>query len=680
MQASRLESARRAARVFLLAVAVATVAPATAQDAAALPDVQTFFRNPDIGAIKLSPSGKWLAMTAAAGNGRIALAVVDVDGKVPIALAASAGNTDVRSFEWVDDERLVFNVVDTRLGGTDQRFGPGLFSVRRDGKEMRELIKLRDAFVSTSPVIGREPLGGNHSLLMIPRDGSGEVIVGQYKWTDWGELDTMDALRLNVTTGRTRPFAIARPAHVRDWLFDPKGEPRVTVSTREGVTSIHWRAPGQDGWTRIATGPSLQQKFRPRFVDESGRLYVTANVGRGATEALKLFDFASGVPEPQSIVTTPGFDFDGSLVQDATGDTVYGVRVVTDAETTVWFDRRMQELQRIVDAKFPGRINTLSCSRCKDPELLLVHSYSDQDPGRFWLYRPRAEAWTSLGAVRRDIAPARMATLDFVRAKARDGLDLPIWVTTPKKDAPGVRDGKRAAVVLVHGGPWVRGGNWGWDGNAQFLASRGYVVIEPEFRGSTGYGAVHFRSGWKKWEGAMQDDVADALHAVAAKGLVDPKRVCIAGASYGGYATLMGMIRYPDLYRCGVAWVAVTDPRLLFENSWENDSSEEARQHSMPAMIGDPVKDAAMLKSAAPLERAAELRGPLLLAFGRDDRRVPVRHGTLMREALRAQGREPEWIVYDDEGHGWFKVANRVDFWTRVERFLDAHIGAGSTR
>ena len=258
---------------------------------------------------------------------------------------------------------------------------------------------------------------------------------------------------------------------------------------------------------------------------------------------------------------------------------------------------------------FPAASTRLSCSQCKDPQLLLVFSHSDQDPGRFWLYRPATNAWTALGAVRSDIVPARMATLDFMRAKARDGLDLPIWVTTPRKDAPGLRDGKRAAVVLVHGGPWMRGGHWGWDGDAQFLASRGYVVIEPEFRGSTGYGALHFRAGWKKWEGAMQDDVADALNAVAAKGLVDPKRVCIAGASYGGYATLMGMIRYPELYRCGVAWVAVTDPRLLFENSWENDSSEEARNYSMPAMVGDPQQDAAMLKAAAPVERAAEIRG-----------------------------------------------------------------------
>ena len=177
----------------------------------------------------------------------------------------------------------------------------------------------------------------------------------------------------------------------------------------------------------------------------------------------------------------------------------------------------------------------------------------------------------------------------------------------------------------------------------------------------------------------MQDDVADALRAIAAEGGIDPKRVCIAGGSYGGYAALMGLIRYPELYRCGLAWVAVTDPRMLFEDTWENDSSDEARNYSMPAMLGDPVKDAAMLKSAAPVERAAEIRAPLLLAFGRDDRRVPLRHGTTMREALRAVGREPEWVVYDGEGHGWNKLENRVDFWNRVERFLGTHIGVGAT-
>src|SRR5262249_7279512 len=161
-------------------------------------------------------------------------------------------------------------------------------------------------------------------------------------WTSFGEFDAVIPLRLDVTTGRTRALSLARPEHVRQWIFDAKGEARVAVATFEGVTSIHWRAPGQDAWKQIATGPSLQQRFQPRCVDDTGRLFVLANVGGEGTAALKLFDFATGAPEPQPIVSTPGFDFSGGLVLDAASDTAWGVRVVTDAETTVWFDPRMQ--------------------------------------------------------------------------------------------------------------------------------------------------------------------------------------------------------------------------------------------------------------------------------------------------------------------------------------------------
>jgi dipeptidyl aminopeptidase/acylaminoacyl peptidase len=680
MKPFRRECASRFAAVVFLAAAAAASAPATAQDTAALPSVQGFFRNADVGAMRLSPSGRWLAMTARARDSRVALAVVDVEGKEPISIAAQFSDADIRSFRWVEDDRLVFNLVDDEAGGTDQRFGPGLFSVRRDGSEIRELIKSRQNFFARASQVVRETLGTDHALLMVPRDGSGEVIVGKYIFTSRGDFESLNALRLNAATGRTRNLSMERPANVKQWIFDPKGEPRVTIAEADGVRSVYWRAPGQEGWKKISSGPSLRQKFLPRFVDEAGRLYVTTNIGREGTAALKLFDFATGEPEAEPIVKTPGFDFSGELLSDAIGDSVFGVGVLTDAWTTVWFDARMKAIQKIVDEQLPGRVNVLSCSRCKDPQLVLVHSWSDQDPGRFWLYRPAANTLTALGRVRNDIEPAKMATLDFVRAKARDGLDLPIWVTTPRKEAPGLRDGKRAAVVVVHGGPWIRGGSWRWDAGAQFLASRGYVVIEPEFRGSTGYGARHFRAGWKSWEGPMQDDVADALKHVAAAGLVDPQRVCIAGASYGGYATLMGLIRYPDLYRCGVAWIAVSDPRLLFEDSWRSDLSDEARNHTLPTLIGDPQQDAAMLRSAAPLERAPELRAPLLLAYGRDDRRVPLKHGELMREALRAQGRDPQWVVYDGEGHGFHKVEHKVDFWSRVERFLDVNIGPGAAR
>jgi acetyl esterase/lipase len=612
------------------------------------------------------------------GSTRVALAVVDVEHKSPPVIAASAPDADVRSFQWVTDDRLVFDVVDLQSGGRDQNFAPGLYSVRRDGSEVRQLIRSNREFAAEARLVRRETLHWNHTLLTVPRDDSGEVIVGEYVVEKEQTVRKINALRLNVVTGRTRSLSVGTPPHVVHWIFDPRGEPRVLYAINEGMGTVFWRGPDSQQWAVIASEPYLQPSFMPQFVDSAGRLYVTMNAAGNGTAALKLFDFARNRPEAEPFVSTPGFDFVGELASDEGGATV-GLHVNTDAWSTLWFQARMKQIQKAVDDRLPGRTNVLSCRRCADPAIVLVQSWSDQDPGSFWLYRPAADAWQLVGRVRPEIDPARAATLDFHRIKTRDGLEMPVWLTLPSKHAPGA-PAARPAIVLVHGGPWLRGGEWRWRAETQFLASRGYVVIEPEFRGSTGYGQAHFEAGWKQWEGAMQDDVADAVRWAAARNLIDPKRVCIAGASYGGYATLMGLVRYPELYRCGVAWVAVTDPRLLSEVDWTSDISDEGRRYQLPTLLGDLQADAEMLKRAAPVERADAIRAPLLLAFGRQDRRVPLYHGTRMREALKAVGRDPEYVVYDDEGHGWSKVANKVDFWTRVERFLERNLGAPGKR
>jgi dipeptidyl aminopeptidase/acylaminoacyl peptidase len=251
---------------------------------------------------------------------------------------------------------------------------------------------------------------------------------------------------------------------------------------------------------------------------------------------------------------------------------------------------------------------------------------------------------------------------------------LPVWLTLP----PGKTQRQLPMVVLVHGGPWVRGGTWDWDAEAQFLASRGYAVLEPEFRGSTGYGKQLFLAGWKQWGLKMQDDVADATRWAIAQGYAAPQRICIAGASYGGYATLMGLLNDPDLYQCGIDWVGVTDIELMYDSGWfySSDLSSDWKQYGMPALIGDRVKDADQLRATSPLRQAARIRQPLLLAYGGADRRVPITHGYQFRDAVRAGGNtRVEWVEYGEEGHGWYLPHNRIDFWGRVERFLDRNIG-----
>jgi dipeptidyl aminopeptidase/acylaminoacyl peptidase len=351
------------------------------------------------------------------------------------------------------------------------------------------------------------------------------------------------------------------------------------------------------------------------------------------------------------------------------------VRVIADGETNVWFDAAMKAFQQRADNLFPGRVNRINCRRCGQPDMVaLVHSYSDRNPGQLYLFQgkpPEGEkSWRLFKPVREDIKPGEMATLDLQRIKARDGLDLPVWITR-HPDAKG----PLPAVVLVHGGPWVRGGEWRWDAEAQFLASRGYVVIEPEFRGSAGYGTAHLEAGFKQWGQAMQDDVADALKWAQKEGIASD-RACIAGASYGGYSTLMGLIKDPALYRCGVAWLAVTDLELLVTGSWfvDDDTSADYRKYAMPERVGDAVKDAAMLAANSPVKQAARIKAPVLLAFGEQDQRVPLAHGKRMREALRAAGNDPVWVTYAGEAHGFGVVKNQIDFMQRMDAFLAKHL------
>jgi dipeptidyl aminopeptidase/acylaminoacyl peptidase len=238
---------------------------------------------------------------------------------------------------------------------------------------------------------------------------------------------------------------------------------------------------------------------------------------------------------------------------------------------------------------------------------------------------------------------------------------------------------KLPMVVMVHGGPYVRGTEFGWDPTAQFLASRGYAVLEPEFRGSTGYGLGLFKAGMKQWGLSMQDDIADSVQWAVAQGHADPERVCIMGGSYGGYATLMGLIKDPGLYRCGIAYAAVTDIPLMLEGMlWQSDTPDEYRKYGAPIMLGDVHADAERFAATSPLRQAARIKRPLLLAHGSDDRRVPVVHFTKLRSALEAHRADAEFMEYSGEGHGWSVSKTSIDFWTRVERFLDKHIGGAA--
>jgi dipeptidyl aminopeptidase/acylaminoacyl peptidase len=639
---------------------------AQAQGAVAPIPVEAFFSPAKLQQATLSPSGRWLAALTAIPGRRIGFQMIDLDGKEPARFIEASPKDDVTWFRWVGDEWLVFQLK-SPSNRSGQWLGRGLVAVKRDGTNSHLLIARE--FEKEDPFTKRRYLEPDHTFLASGAPGTTEVIVGQWQWRN-DEFSHITPKVLDIVTGGVRSMPDGAP-RADSWTFDARGRARVASFTEAGQTAVWW-ADKAGTWRQIVKAPSYEMPFRPVAADGDDGLLVTTRAGSDGSFELRRFDFATGKPSTEKLLATPGFDTFDATVSDARDARLLGVRLTTDASLSIWFDPSMKAVQAKVDAKLPGTVNILQCRPCDGKSRVVVFAYSDQDPGNYLVYRPETDKWQLLGEVRPDIDPRRMLPREFHRTQARDGGDLPIWVTRPAaSQAPGAKPAP--TVVLVHGGPWVRGADWRWNDEVQFLASRGYVVVEPEFRGSQGYGARHYRAGFKQWGLTMQDDVSDALGFAVAQGWADAKRACIMGASYGGYATLMGLVKDPDQYRCGVAFAAVSDPRFMYDFHW-SDLSRDGREFDLPVLLGDRVKDVARFIATSPLEQVARIKSPVLLAHGGMDRRVPIDNAQRMLAALRNAGKSVEWVEYKEEEHGFFFPENEFDYYRRVEAFLARHL------
>ncbi|OWQ90885.1 hypothetical protein CDN99_12045 [Roseateles aquatilis] len=668
-----MHKTHRAALAALTACAlsVALIAPGVqAQPAPSRPAIEDFFRDPEMRRARLSPNGRFLAFVANKDNASM-LAVAEIDNDMKVMAVASFADADIGSYAWVGNDRLVYTAVQDQGDKWRDLHSSGLWSVRRDGTERRQLIHtMWGANDQTASRISNRALTYDWSFRSAPDDDSGEVMVHNRRYDGRGQPTAVRLSRLNVVTQLRRGLDEGTPSDTRHQWLDPVGEPWA-LSAVSGARERLYLKNAEGAWTLWQQGGLFEYTNVTPFASDGRSLRLVLSVTPEGTTALYRIDPATLKLEARPLISTKGFDFDGDAVFDPETRQLLGVQFQTDAPTSYWFNAQLRQWQAFVDKALPGRVNLLDCGRCLRTGRLLVTSSSDRQPDQFLLFDTAKEKLTMLGSSRPWIKAAQMGQRDPMRIKARDGLEFPVMVTIPADKA----EGPRPAVVLVHGGPYLRGTQWTWDEEAQFLASRGYVVIEPEFRGSTGYGDQLFKAGWKQWGLAMQDDISDSLRWAVKQGWVDPQRVCIAGASYGGYATLMGLIKDPGQYRCGVSWVGVTDIEYLSTISW-SDMSDVWKDYGMTLMVGDREKDAEQLRKTSPLRRAAEIRQPLLLAYGHDDRRVPLKHGQDFRSALNAAGNKQfEYVTYAEEGHGWRKLATKVDFYGRMERFLARHIG-----
>lgn len=657
-------------RLLTTLAALPLLAALPSAHAAERPAVESFFRHPDVGFVKLSPSGRYVVLLNRLDDGQQALVVRDTADLKKVNTITTFESARLLDVAWVNDNRLTFTLKNPKVefeGNIDQ------FAADRDGTHLTHLISgnWRHEQQVLGSLIKDRVLTADYGFERVTHDGSDDIIVGKYHWNNIDPRpQSIHPYRLNTRT-RTLTDVVPAPVpeNVQDWLFDGADQARVAMARGKGRCIVYYRAAPVGPWSEISNRDCYQDAvFDPlTFDNRNNMLYVRA--GHKGRTALYTFDLDKKVLDKEPFVDIDGFDFAGGLEEDSVAKKVLGVHFGADAASTAWLDPTMQAIQKKVDALLRGSINHVTCaSDCRDPVAVVVVASSDRMPPTYFLYTPGNGNIVGLGSSHPDIQPKQMGKRDFFRYAARDGLQIPVYVTMPVEPAAG----PRPTIVLVHGGPYVRGGSWEWDAEAQFLASRGYVVLQPEFRGSTGFGHALFRAGWQQWGRTMQDDLADAAAWAVKQGWADPKRIGIMGASYGGYAALMGLVRNPDVFRAGVEWAGVTDIGLLF-TAFESDASEDARRYDMKTLIGDPDKDPAALADVSPLAQAGRIRQPLLMAHGARDRRVPLVHAAKMRDAL-AGNPAVEYVVYPEEGHGWRHEADSIDFWKRVDAFLGKNL------
>lgn len=623
---------------------------------------EAFFQQPLFSNAVLSPDGQKVAFKLREPQTSAKLVVLDLATQKPT-VVASFEQESVGTFAWVNEQRLVFNLAAWLKPAGQRDINPGLFAVDANGERYKQLAQSIGSWVKNSDNTELQPQWTQLLRTSSRQTGDDIWITVTEAYDQKVGADYRRVRKLNTVTGRWSE--VDAPQHAAHWVFDTQDELRAASENRNGQLKMWLREPGQ-AWKTVATLDSLKHTLYPAHMDAQGTLYVNSDQGQN-TVGLYTWNFETNKPSYKPVLHSQAFDLGPQPVMRE--GQVQGWRYTVDAPVTQWTDPAAKALQDAIDKTLPHTVNVLSTGLRSTSPHVLVHTFSDRNPGSTLVYNRDTQKFIRLGDAHPGLRGQAMAGMDFVHYKARDGLSIPAWLSLPagsaKKNLP--------LLVFAHGGPWVRGQSWGWDPEVQFLASRGYAVLQPEFRGSTGYGRKHFEAGWKQWGQAMQNDLADGARWAITQGIADPQRICIMGASYGGYATLMGLVNDPDLFRCGINWVGVTDPQLMYSVRW-SDTTDQAKTYGLPRLMGDSVKDADMLRTHSPLQQAARIKAPLLMAYGGKDERVPLVHGEKIRDALKPHNPRVEWVEYPDEGHGFVDLKAQLDFWQRVEKFLHQHL------
>ena len=636
-------------------VAFACVAPAFAVD------IEPFIRKSEFGDIEISPTGEYVAATVPLED-TTALVIVRISDNKITGGGSPGKHRHVSQMTWVNDDRLLYSVAE-KMGLLDSPRETGEIYTARATDRRSDILVGQGLY---APELGSRISTGKRmemvwAELVDALPGSeNEVVIAV---GNFSEDPYTRAERLHVVTGRRAPITRA-PVRNGSYVTDNAGHVRAAwgVNVDNSIKTYIRKDEGAE-WALLNDEAGAGVSRIPLgFSPDNAILYLRSQRTTG-TSIIEGLDMATG--ERSVILADDGAEPE-AILRDPVNGMPVGVRYMDGRPRTAFFESgsAAERQYRSLEAAFPGH-SVLVTSSTKDGRTVLVHAWSDRNPGDYFTFDTVAKKAAYVMSARSWHAPEHMAAMRPVSLTARDGLPLAGYLTLP----PGSNGRALPMVVMPHGGPYGVFDSWGFDTDVQLLAAAGYAVLQVNYRGSGNHGRAFQEAGAREWGGKMQDDVTDATRWAIGEGIADPARICIHGGSYGGYAALMGVAKEPGLYRCASGYVGVYDLPDM-QAATARDSRRLGNWSS--DWVGN---DAAKLAEASPNRFADRIKVPVLLAAGGEDPVAPVGHTKKMERALAEAGVPVEALYYPTEGHGFHVEANRRDYYTRLLAFLNRHLG-----
>jgi dipeptidyl aminopeptidase/acylaminoacyl peptidase len=607
--------------------------------------LEQFFREPDVRSVQVSPDGRHLTFLTTLATGRVGIALTDVEtGKIEPLVTTTDEN--IGFYHWKGSNYLVYG---GDVGGNEST------ALRGFDLQTRKVVPLAESFreryanlANFARVIDWLEFDPKH-VLVAGRSGTGSY---------WGGL-----YLLNVRTGERNRVSDDDEPDLEDAQVDHTGALRVRTRL-SGNDELHEvRKDDKSLWFVAGRTPvedaSVQYAARwdsLGFASDNETLYVLTR-GETDTGALRTYSVRSRELGPVLFQSSEGEITDLETSYDRTR--LYGMRYMTDRPHYHWFDPWREHLQTVIDNSLPGTFNFVS-NTSQDEKVLVVVALSDRQAPSYYLLNLRKPEFKLIYMP----AGAPLRPVQEVTYTARDGLVIHAYLTLPAGS-----QGKRVPLILnPHGGPYGIRDEWSYNPEVQFLANRGYAVLQPNFRGSGGYGLKFLKAGQGEWGRKMQDDLTDAVHWAIAQGIADPERVAIYGASYGGYAALAGVTFTPELFRCGVNYVGVSDLAILNRHTFEGARSTRIY---FEKWVGNDLKS---MHERSPVNFVDRIRVPTLHAYGENDPRVDIDNWKELKGQLDKYQKPYEFIRVDAEGHGFRKEENRLKFYRAMETFFAANL------